>query len=134
MTQIGHVLRFLEDTERITGREGYLLLESTQNIHGWASQIDNLSLDPSLQVSSSAVASRILVPSSVSNEKFSTSLLIVNASAHDGQVNILVRSQDGSTQATQSNLNSAANGYLLFEDFYKSIGLSTASGPLRLWP
>ena len=90
LTQVPHIIRFLEDSTQITGREGYLLLESDQPVLGWASQIDNLTLDPSLQISTSEAASRILIPSSVSNGRFATSLLILNSSASAGHVNILI--------------------------------------------
>ena len=53
LTQVPHIIRFLEDSTQTTGREGYLLLESDQPVLGWASQIDNLTLDPSLQISTS---------------------------------------------------------------------------------
>ena len=132
LTQVPHIVRFLEDTTQITGREGYLLLESDQPVLGWASQIDNLTLDPSLQISTSEAASRILIPSSVSNGRFATSLLILNSSPSAGHVNILARNSAGSLQASLSNLSIASNGYLLFEDFYKTVGLSNVSGPIEI--
>ena len=132
LTQVPHIVRFLEDTTQITGREGYLLLESDQPVLGWVSQIDNLTLDPSLQISSSEAASRILIPSSVSNGRFATSLLILNSSASAGHVNILARSSAGSLQVSLSNLSIASDGYLLFEDFYKTAGLGNVSGPIEI--
>jgi hypothetical protein len=132
LTQVSHIVRFLEDTTQITGREGYLLLESDQPVLGWASQIDNLTLDPSLQISASEVSSRILIPSSVSNGRFATSLLILNSSPSAGHVNVLARNSAGSLQVSLSNLNIASNGYLLFEDFYKTVGLNNVSGPIEI--
>ena len=132
LTQVPHIVRFLEDSAQITGREGYLLLESDQPVLGWASQIDNLTLDPSLQISISEAASQILIPSSVSNGRFTTSLLILNSSSSAGHVNILARSSAGSLQVSLSNLSIPSNGYLLFEDFYKTAGLSNVSGPIEI--
>ena len=132
LTQVPHIVRFLEDSTQTTGREGYLLLESNQPVLGWASQIDNVTLDPSLQISTSDAASRILIPSSVSNGRFATSLLILNSSASAGHVSIRVRSSAGSLQVSLSNLSIAGNGYLLFEDFYKTAGLSNVSGPIEI--
>ena len=132
LTQVPHIVRFLEDSAQITGREGYLLLESDQPVLGWASQIDNLTLDPSLQISTSEAASRIQIPSSVSNGRFTTSLLILNSSSSAGHVNILARSSAGSLQVSLSNLSIPSNGYLLFEDFYKTTGLSNLSGPVEI--
>jgi hypothetical protein len=59
MLQINNILRELEGADDVTGRDGTLLLRSSQPIRAWASQIDNVSLDPSLQRASSEGASRI---------------------------------------------------------------------------
>ena len=72
MQQINHITQYLESALTVTGREGYLILESNQDIRAWASQIDNASADPSLELARSDAAVRVLLPSSVSNEPFST--------------------------------------------------------------
>jgi putative Ig domain-containing protein len=130
LTQINNVVQ-LEDS-KVTGREGYLLLSSNQPIRAWASLVDTTSLDPSLQLASNEASNRLLVPSSVANERFSTAMVVINASATDGTVNLILRTRSGSVQAVLNNLNLPAFGYLLFEDFYRSQGLDSGSGPIEI--
>src|SRR5262249_12877744 len=47
MQQINNIARYLESVSTITGREGYLILESDRDIRAWVSQIDNASSEPS---------------------------------------------------------------------------------------
>ena len=95
MQQINHIVRYLESAATVTGREGYLILESNQDIRAWASQIDNASADPSLELARSDGAARVLLPSSVSNDQFSTRLTVINTSATDGQVSLRLRDGAG---------------------------------------
>ena len=118
LTQINNVLQ-LEDSN-VTGREGYLLLSSNQPIRAWASLVETTSLDPSLQLATNEASNRLLVPSSVANERFSTALVVINASATDGSVNLISRTPAGSVQTVLNNLSLPAFGYLLFDDFYRS--------------
>jgi hypothetical protein len=46
--QINSLLAYLEGSAAPTGREGSLVLESDQPIHGFISQIDNQTGDPSI--------------------------------------------------------------------------------------
>ncbi len=132
MRQINNVAQFMEDEASLTGREAYLLLDSTSNVRAWASQIDNVSKDPSMQLARPTAAGRILLPSSVSNSRFLTSLLITSDSSIDGQVNILLRDTEGEILAQLNNQALPAFGYLFFEDFYKTLGLDNAFGPIEI--
>ena len=131
MRQVNHVLRYLEGTDDVTGREGALLLRSGQPVRGWASQIDNVSLDPSLQRSTGAGASRILVPSSVLSDRFSTELVINNLTERDAKVTIVSREPLGTTKLTV-DVEIPGQGLLHFEDFYRSHGLDQAAGPIEI--
>lgn len=132
MTQINNVLRYLEDSDDVTGREGYLWLTATQPIRAWASQIDNLSLDPSLQSATGETSSRLLLPSSVANERFRTALVVTSASAADGSIRLVSRDRSGAVQATLSDLSLPGFGFLFFEDLFRSLGLESASGPIEI--
>jgi len=132
MQQINHVARFLESSSALTGREGYLILESNQDIRAWASQVDNLSSDPSFELARSDAASRVLLPSSVSSDLFSTSLIVINASGLDGRVSLLVRDSAGILQASLPNKPIAGYGYLFFEDVHKAVGLTNAFGSIEI--
>ena len=120
LTQILNVVRSLEGLSTLTGREGSLVLESAQSIAAWASLIDNLTGDPSLQIArtESEAASFVMIPTSAAIGRFSTSLIVVNNSPVAGQVTIRSRQASGGIQASLSNLEIDPNGYLYFEDFY----------------
>ncbi len=132
MTQVNNVVRFLEGASSLTGRLGYLLLESSQSIKAWASQVDNVSSDPSMQIARSVSAQRLLLPSSVSSERFGTSLTVVNTSPSSGTVKIVSRSATGVVQASLENVSIAAYGQLFFPDVFRSLGLSGVFGPLEI--
>ena len=132
MRQINHIVRYLEPAATVTGREGYLILESNQDIRAWASQIDNASADPSLELARSDGAARVLLPSSVSNEQFSTRLTVINTSATDGQVSLRIRDGAGVLQASLLNQPIAGYGYLFFEDIHQAAGLTKTFGPIEI--
>jgi hypothetical protein len=130
MKQIDNVVREMQNSTEITGWEGYLLLESTSNIRAWASQIDNLTNDPSLEVAKNSGSPHTLIPSSVSNGRYLTSLMVVNTSDSSGQITISVHDNGGVLQGKALTLPIPASGYLYYEDIYKSVGVSNASGPI----
>ena len=134
MTQINNVGRVLEDASSITGREAYLIVESEQEIRAWASQIDNLTEDPSMERSQSDAdgSQRVLVPSSAAIGQFLTSLIVINQSDFAGQVTIRSRSNAGVLQGELVNQSIEANGFLHFADFYGGLGLSNLYGPIEV--
>jgi sugar lactone lactonase YvrE len=134
MKQINNVVQDLEKSVGLSGREGYLILESAEEIRAWASQIDNVSADPSLELArtESESAVTVLLPSSVSNSRFQTALLITNATDTSGSVTIRSRNGKGEVQGSLTNKPIAARGYLFFEDLYRILGLSNVSGPVEV--
>lgn len=134
MTQVNNIARDLEGAAQQTGREGYLLLESSDKFSAWASQVDNLTADPSLEQarSEALAASRTLIPSSASVGAFLTSLVVINNSPAAGQVTIRSRRTDGTVQAQLNNLAIQGNGYLYFEDLYRQVGLTGVFGPIEV--
>lgn len=132
MTQINNILRYLENSGDATGREGYLWLTANQPILAWASQIDTVSLDPSLQSATAETSSYLLLPSSVANERFRTALVVTSASAADGRISLISRDRSGDVQAMLSDLSLPGFGFLYFEDFYGSLGLDSVSGPIEV--
>jgi hypothetical protein len=132
MQQINHITRYLESASTVTGREGYLLLESNQDIRAWVSQIDNASADSSFELASSNGATRVLLSSSISNDRFSTRLTVINTSATDGQVSLRLRDTAGTLQASLLNQPIAGYGYLFLEDIHKAVGLANTSGPVEI--
>jgi len=72
------------------------------------------------------------LPSSVSNEQFSTRLTVINTSATDGEVSLRIRDSAGALQASLLNQPIAGYGTLFFEDIHKAAGLSKTSGPIEI--
>jgi hypothetical protein len=134
MKQINNVIRELEDAPGLTGREGYLILDSAENIGAWASQIDNVSLDPSMEIGreESGATNRILLPSSVSTSRFLTSLIVINTSGEAGTVALRARDVAGNLRLQVSSQPIAARGYFYFGDFYRAAGLSDVFGPIEV--
>ena len=149
MTQCNRVIQLSEKAENesstelnctfgdpmpLTGREGYLLLESEQPFVAWASQIDNFTLDASMEqgLAESAAANRVVLPSSVTSSQFRTSLVVVNHSATTGQVQISSRKAEDGTPQASVNRTLERYGHLFFEDFYKDAGASDVFGPIEL--
>ncbi len=130
MKQYDNVVRLLQKASDVTGREGYLLLESSSNLRAWASQIDNVTNDPSMEVGRSSGSSRVLIPSSVSNSNFKTSLMIVNTSAASGQINLEAHNTDGVMQGSPLTMTLPQAGYVFVEDFYSTLGVDNAFGPI----
>ncbi|MEW5976819.1 MAG: putative Ig domain-containing protein [Acidobacteriota bacterium] len=132
LRQIDHIGRFLEDEEAATGREGYLLLSSTQPIEAWSSQVDNLTQDPSLQVAARQGASRLVIPSSVANARFRTAVMIVNLRPIKGTVDLTAFTPKGTAQAVVTHVDIAAGGFLYISDFYRTAGLQSGVGPIEI--
>ncbi len=132
LTQINHVLRFLEGQETLTGREGYLVLESEDAIKAWASLIDNISNDPVIFRSypEAEADEQIIIPSSADSAGYKTELLIVNTTIQIGFITIRSYGISGGTQATLENLPIGPNGWIHFEDFYQKAGVRNVFGPL----
>jgi len=133
MKQINHVMRELEKSGTTTGRQGYLILQSAQNIRGWASQVDNFSDDPGMELgrAESEAAGQLLLPSSVASSRFLTSLAVINSSDSPGSVTIRARGAEGSALGVVSR-SILGKGYLFFQDFYQSLGLSDVFGPIEV--
>jgi len=133
MKQINHVMRELEKSGTTTGRQGYLILQSAQNIRGWASQVDNSSDDPGMELgrAESEAAGQLLVPSSVASSRFLTSLAVINSSDSPGNVTIRARGAEGNVLKAVSR-SILGKGYLFFQDFYQSLGLSDVFGPIEV--
>jgi hypothetical protein len=132
MRQINHIMRYMEPTAAVTGQEGYLILESNQDIRAWSSQIDNASADASIQSARSDASTNLLLPSSVSNERFITQMTVINTSAADGHVSLRFRDNAGALQASLLNQPIAGYGYLSFDDVHRAAGLTKTSGPIEI--
>jgi hypothetical protein len=136
MTQLNNVARILEGVagDQMTGREGYLIVESSDPVEAWASQIDNQTEDSSFEQgrSESAAAERIVVPSSSSIDPYRTSLVVINNSPIAGRVEIRIRNATGKMLVALSQVEINPNGYLYYEDLHRGLGLSGVYGPIEI--
>ncbi len=132
LVQINHVLRFMEGQETLTGREGYLVLESEDAITAWASFIDNFSNDPVIfrSIPAAEADEKFIIPSSADSSGYKTALLIVNTSSQSGLITIHSYDISGNIQTTLENLPIGPNGWIHFEDFYQKAGVLNVFGPL----
>lgn len=130
--QMNNVARSLEVAGNLTGREASVVVTSTARIFAWASEIDNVTQDPGIQLSPLVSSSRILIPSTVSNNRFRTALTVVNGSASDGKVNLTLRNVEGQIQASLQELAISAHGFLQLEDLYRTLGVDDSYGPLEI--
>ena len=134
MLQVNNIGRYLENASEVTGREGSLILESEQQVKAWASQIDNLTEDPSMErsLAEAEASQKVVIPSSAKISVYLTSLIVINQSPVDGQVSLRSRSNGGLVQAQLLNQAIKANGFLHFEDFYGELGVSNVYGPIEV--
>ena len=80
MVQINNIVRFLingSSSSGVTNQQGYLRITADQPIKAFATQIDNISQDPSIENSVHTGSSHLLLKSSA-NANFQSTLVIVN--------------------------------------------------------
>jgi hypothetical protein len=132
LRQINNILRYLEGSTSVTGREVSLILDSKQPIAAWVSQIDMVSIDPSFLLADAGGSSRLLVPSSVASARFATSLMLLNTVGKAGRVNVRVRSSSGEEMFRLSDLMVPGNGFFIVDDLYKGAGIPIGYGPVEI--
>jgi len=134
MVQINRVVSYLQDVPTDKA-EGHLILESDQNSRAWASFIDRQSLDSNVMLASDETASRILIPSSIASERYTSGLVVVNTAAVPSSLKITIRNAQGSTLGVRNEVQVAAQGSLYFEDIFQAVGLvagGIAFGPIEI--
>ena len=134
MVQINRVVSYLQDvpTEKA---EGHLILESDQDSRAWVSLIDRQSLDSNVMLASDETGGRILIPSSVASERYTSGLVVVNTSAVASSLKIRIRDAQGSTLGTRNEVLIAAQGSVYFKDVFQAVGFApvgSAYGPIEI--
>ena len=134
MVQINRIVSFLQDTPT-ENAEGHLILESDQDSRAWVSLIDSHSLDASVTLASDETASHLLIPSSVTSERYTSGLVVVNTSAVASSLKITIRNAQGSTLGVQKDVPIAAQGSVYFKDAFQALGVApggSAFGPIEI--
>ena len=106
-----------------------------QDSRAWTSLIDRQSLDSNIMLASDETASRILIPSSVASQRYTSGLVVVNTSAVASSLKITIRNAQGRTLGKQNEVPIAAQGSIHFEDVYQAVGIapgSSAFGPIEI--
>ena len=137
LIQINNILRFLlagSSNAAVTNTQGYLKLTSNSPIKAFATQIDNLTNDPSIENSVSIGSTNLLLKSSA-NTSFRSTLAIVNPNAAAASVQITARegssSNNGAVTGTRV-VTIPANGQFVSENILSEIGASSTFGPVEL--
>ncbi len=133
LKQINSIIRFLNDGSGSDEMHGNLYLESDQPIQAWASQIDNLTNDPSLLLSKPGGSSRMVIPSAANTGKFTSSLVVMNVGFTTAEVGIKAFGVDGSLLGEgPTPWSIPANGILTLDNVLQSLGIANNYGPVEI--
>ena len=132
LTQINQVVRQLLNRDGLTDLEGYIRLESSQPILGWASQIDNVTNDPGFSVSKGLGASKLLVQSTANVGSFKSSLVVVNPGNTTATVDIVARDIEGKVQGEMRSRIIPPGGFISFANILQSLGTLDNFGPVEI--
>ena len=132
LTQINNIVRFMVNATDVTNREGYLQLDSDQQVFGWASQIDNTSDDPGFAVSKGTGSTHLLVESTANVGSFKSSLVIVNVGDADAMVDIVSRNIDGVIQGEARGVLISKGGFYSTTNILETLGVHSGYGPVEI--
>ena len=138
LVQINNVLRYLlngsSSSSTVTQQQGYLKITANQPIKAFATQIDNITQDPSIESSVNRGSGNLLLKSSA-NTNFHSTLVIVNPNSSSTSVTLVSRqggaTNNGTITATRT-VNIPANGYFLTNNVLEDIGATSSFGPIEI--
>ena len=137
LVQINNIVRFLlngSSSSAVTQQQGYLKITSDQPIKAFATQIDNLTQDPSIENSVAGGNSNLLLRSSA-NTNFQSSLVIVNPNGSAITVSLIARqggaTNNGAVTGTRT-VNIPANGFFFTNHVLEDIGATSSFGPIEI--
>jgi hypothetical protein len=137
LVQINNVLRSLVSASSDPARplrQGYLKITSNTPIKAFATQIDNLTNDPSIEVSVSQGNPHLLLKSS-SSLNFQSTISVVNLSDQSNSVELIAHQGDGSVNGAVTGsrtLTIPANGCFITDNLLQFIGSTAAFGPVEI--
>ncbi len=132
--QKNSVLRELEGIVQISGRQGSLVMESAQSIGAFASQIDNVSGDPSILEGMRQGSSHLILQSAANTGPFRSDLTLTNLSDIDARVTLTAidRATGRAFGSPLQNLSIPANGFVRFENVLAALGANDSYGPVDI--
>ena len=129
---MNNVVRQLLNQSGVTNFEGYIRLESSQPIFGWASIIDNATDDPGFAEGKGAGSTALLVESVANMGSFKSSLVIVNMGASSALVDILSHDVTGQINGELRSIVIPARGYFSSDNILERLGVSNNFGPIEI--
>jgi hypothetical protein len=132
LNQMNSVVRQLLNQPGVTNFEGYIRLESSQPIFGWASIIDNATDDPGFAEGKGAGSTALLVESVANVGSFKSSLVIVNMGDSSALVDILSHDVTGQINGELRSIVIPARGYFSTDNILERLGVSNNFGPIEI--
>jgi hypothetical protein len=132
--QKNNVLRELEGTTVVTGREASLVLESDQPIQAFSSQIDNQSGDPSILEAVREGSAHLMLQSAANTGPFRSNLVVLNLSPSEARVSLTARNRDSGQPIGPplQDLSIPGNGFAFFENIFSALSLGDYFGPVEI--
>jgi len=137
LVQINNILRYLltgSSSSAVSNQQGYLKVTSDQPIKAFATQIDNLSFDPSIE-NSISTSSGVLFLKSSANTNFQSTLVIINPNSSAATVTLVSRqgstTGNGAVTGTRT-INVPTRGLYFSPNVLKEIGATSAYGPIEI--
>ena len=137
LVQINNVIRTLVSESSDPARplrQGYLKISSNTPIKAFATQIDNWTNDPSIEVSVSQGSPHLLLKST-SSLNYQSTVALVNLSDHPNTVEFTARQGDSSASGavTGSRVTTIpAKGCFITDNLLQFIGSTAAFGPVEI--
>jgi DNA-binding beta-propeller fold protein YncE len=134
MLQLNNVVRYLLGSEGLTNVQGSLSLTSDQSFACFASVIDNVSNDPSIEIGRTAGFNRLLINSITNVGAYHSQVVIFNPGTVSASVTLTLRSNDkGEVLATDSTILIPAGGFFIADDMISYLKLTISTyGPLEI--
>src|SRR5262249_52490805 len=129
--QINSVGRFLYDDHLGNEIYGQLYIESDHPVSAWASQINNLSNDPSILLSKTSGGTKLLVPSVANTATFRSSLAVVNVGSSGAIVVVTAYDTNGSFLSTVLMPAVVPGNGIAFDNILQALGISQGFGPIE---
>jgi len=132
--QRNSVLRELEGTSGVSGREGSLALESTQPIQAFVSQIENQTGDPSILEGLRSGTTRLILPSAANTGPFRSNLIVLNLAASEARIDLTALDRDTGQPlgVPRQNLALPANGFVTYDNILASLNTNDYFGPVEI--
>jgi len=131
LMQLNNVIRLIRGASQVTNSSASVFISSDQALVPYATQIDNVSSDPSLETGKSTGKTQLLIPSTTSVSPFRSSLILQNVGSSSATVNLRQRDITGAVRK-ELNITIPAAGFFQTDDLHATLGLSGIYGPLEI--